>query len=694
LGIRNISPICYRYADADIIPGSVDVPMQRVKLYYLGFLALGLGFKKVTINTQERYFEAVGEYGTITTMLKADLGKVLRFEGDLLAIHRAMNQGDMSYISIHLGIINAKFIFSPGYVGNGYSSPLGNLYQAIIDKMSTEDFNILQRRQLENEQVFKQGRPKGEFTGEAALFSELHGRETRENPDGLVNSPKDAGAGATENFTFEPRRLTKTSTGLSAKDFAALMTNPAMYKKEAEFSEDLLRKWKEATRVNYPTLLGTTAIAILQPCELGFPSGLLIEPFLPWISRLSKCVLQRTRKHMHESLYILGLAKLNTINFLRNQESYWYTFNYDGVTSEGFISWIFRDMQEVYEDAQDELKEEMLPTDDDGNPTEDHRILIFPDSISLLENFDPQTWATKINSINALSSYTFRPINMLWAQIIFIDAAIYYHLRGGWYKGNRENFEIWTKENLAVLKAIIMSWDSSWKEPKKKEEGSRKSTSTSSSDIPPPPPPSKGRRFLSSVTGGLLGGEHGAPLKRHDTENGYVPETASTEETANEKPNINGNDEEEIAEKTINVDKRPSVDGGEPENPKISASTAPPPIPPPPPAMMPEGVRFADDEEEDEENEDGGETDGGDDDGPPPIEANLANFYDWDLLTYLKADPDLVKYEDEEKQERWLERIAALFQLRSLFYIAYLTLLPDSSDVYLAENSKVEMPMI
>jgi len=69
-------------------------------------------------------------------------------------------------------------------------------------------------------------------------------------------------------------------------------------------------------------------------------------------------------------------------------------------------------------------------------------------------------------------------------------------------------------------------------------------------------------------------------------------------------------------------------------------------------------------------------------------------YVDWDLVAALKADHDLEFSDDEKVQAAKVQQLMELLELRGLFVIAFLLLNPDSSDVYRAEKSEVEMPMV
>ena len=71
-----------------------------------------------------------------------------------------------------------------------------------------------------------------------------------------------------------------------------------------------------------------------------------------------------------------------------------------------------------------------------------------------------------------------------------------------------------------------------------------------------------------------------------------------------------------------------------------------------------------------------------------------ASFTEWDLTDSLKEHSGLVYSYAEEEQERKIQQLSNLLELRALFVLAFMILCPDASDVYLAEDSQVEMPMV
>lgn len=95
--------------DADCAPSSLDVPLQRVRLGHLGYLALVLGMKDVQINTTQRDFLASGPFGRITTENVPSYGKTLRFEGNILKLCAKVNRCSVYWLSSCATLITGKF---------------------------------------------------------------------------------------------------------------------------------------------------------------------------------------------------------------------------------------------------------------------------------------------------------------------------------------------------------------------------------------------------------------------------------------------------------------------------------------------------------------------------------------------------------------------------------------------------------
>jgi hypothetical protein len=214
-----------------VIPGSIGAPIQRAKLFDLGIIALQLGFKKVTIDTRNRRFTAVSDFGTIKTLKLDELGKVIQFEGDILAIYHQISKG--SYVSKVIGrtgsASNGRLSFGLKYTTNGMFYPLKLISTALSQRWDQNRFDEEQTefivRRLEEQ---KGCIIKGEVSAEASLLETLLA-----DADFEVDQPADPGNDqasddsseerSEDSEDFEPKELQKPTTGLSAKHLGNLL---------------------------------------------------------------------------------------------------------------------------------------------------------------------------------------------------------------------------------------------------------------------------------------------------------------------------------------------------------------------------------------------------------------------------------------------------------------------------------------
>jgi hypothetical protein len=173
-GIRDPSRLVYRFADAGMIPAAIDTPLQRIKLHDLGVLALMLGFKKVDINIAKREFEAQGQHGTITTIRTNELGKVLHFEADILAVIAQISKGTLkTYIEAY-NPADGQFSFGPEFRTTSYLCPLQLLPRATAEDWEGFRFDPeLQKCETQAIAQGENGHNKGLLPTEASLFTEI-----------------------------------------------------------------------------------------------------------------------------------------------------------------------------------------------------------------------------------------------------------------------------------------------------------------------------------------------------------------------------------------------------------------------------------------------------------------------------------------------------------------------------------------
>lgn len=163
IGINDTTDLVLQHLDADSIPSIIDVPVQRIKLFDLGCLALFLGFHTVEIDAKSRTFQALSPYGSITTEDIQTFGKALRFEGDIHAIRSNTRGCPVKWImgavclalgKIDVGCFNADCVCMSvagsipdmrGLKIEGRGLPLESLCRAVIENWSFMKFGTVAR---------------------------------------------------------------------------------------------------------------------------------------------------------------------------------------------------------------------------------------------------------------------------------------------------------------------------------------------------------------------------------------------------------------------------------------------------------------------------------------------------------------------------------------------------------------------
>jgi hypothetical protein len=140
LDVKDVTPIFLKGIDADAIPSSLDVPVQRVGLRDIGKLALFLGFSSVKINQEKRIFTAQSPFATISTEEVPVLGKVLRFEGDIMALHCYTCRGRTYYMLRGVRLASGEMSFGR-YVTSGFAIPVETLGSAIKNGRTSDEYD-------------------------------------------------------------------------------------------------------------------------------------------------------------------------------------------------------------------------------------------------------------------------------------------------------------------------------------------------------------------------------------------------------------------------------------------------------------------------------------------------------------------------------------------------------------------------
>jgi hypothetical protein len=169
LGIRDVKPLFLRLTDAETIPSTLDTPLQSIKLRHLGLIAFALGFQEVNIDPANRSFRAYSSMGTITTEEVPVVGKVLRFEGDVLSLHGLVARTPLAWTKGSLNLVLGRLTFGQ-YNVNGISIPLGVLSNAIKDSQDDGDYSSREKETLTSH---RRGFSAGPVLRESMLLRDL-----------------------------------------------------------------------------------------------------------------------------------------------------------------------------------------------------------------------------------------------------------------------------------------------------------------------------------------------------------------------------------------------------------------------------------------------------------------------------------------------------------------------------------------
>jgi hypothetical protein len=276
-----------------------------------------------------------------------------------------------------------------------------------------------------------------------------------------------------------------------------------------------------------------------------------------------------------------------------------------------------------------------------GQIVEEMRIgcgLILRPFVGLLKSYQPRKWAKHVQDVYDPPRVGFRLENLLWFQVVMLDIAIRILVRGsveGMRDAGRKNDSGWSTPEMAALVAIVQSWGPHIVLPSDRQGNDMANAKTQ-------------LQAVSSLSN--ASSPAGAEPE---------PETRASVATANpvaEKPEGGGTSEDRLDWSAPCGSIEVPFQWGTDTEPASGASV-----------------------------EDVLESQAATDTEP--------EMQPWDLEDALRAFAGLDWEHNPHHAER-IRRLADLLKLRALFYLAFLMIIPDSTDVYLVQKSEVEMPMM
>jgi hypothetical protein len=317
----------------------------------------------------------------------------------------------------------------------------------------------------------------------------------------------------------------------------------------------------------------------------------LLEPFRIWFSIRATSIRSRLKSSLVISKDLYRAVVDGSLMFAREQSNYLLSVNI-GTYEDGSFGWLVSNMRDIYDACPEAVKDQIIVSNEG---TVNVNAVLMPVTIALLENFSPREWE-KTTAQQAVPIGAFRVLNLVWIQILILDIAIQYSIRGGWrtaptaapVKGVSA-VRPWGTQEIGVIGAIAKSWEI---ETKKEEENQGK------------------------------------------------------ENVANEPQNKNASDETQDKQNTSDETQNNNTLNKMEDKGSPSDETAEPLTPIP-----------------------------------------------WDLDSSLREHSNLTFPGAHEQYHAKFQQLADLLELRGLFTIAFMFLCPDSSDVYGAEGSDLEIPI-
>ncbi|KAH0556283.1 hypothetical protein GP486_005792 [Trichoglossum hirsutum] len=388
-GITETKALMNQLVDADMIPSNLDVPLQRIGLFDLGVLAFLMGFTSVKIDIPNRDFRAISSFGTITTQELQGWGKIIHFDGDAREFHQLLARCAETWLYRGSSLINGNTSYGK-YQGNSLALSVDILGDSIKNKRSIEDHKAEVFERSRGGIFDRSGIERDNTWEEASLMNRL--------VNDLINSL------------------------LQSVD---QVDHPQGNIGDTKALDDTFITWQVATGKCVPSLLLSASFMTIHGIVCGFPSDALLEPISAWSRyRAQKLWARRPffmSKNLRRSMVLdLGGFFRVTSDYLMSREV--------GASPAGLYGWGISTMKIFFDYFPEELRLEIVSSDGLA------AAVLTAETSALIENFNPREWATQVkqSQVESYTSTLFKPLNVLWCQIIVLDIAIQYHIRRGW----------------------------------------------------------------------------------------------------------------------------------------------------------------------------------------------------------------------------------------------------------------------
>ncbi|KAI0196569.1 hypothetical protein EV127DRAFT_507762 [Xylaria flabelliformis] len=364
--------------DVDSIPGSLDVPPQIIDLVALGKVVVYLGCDSVNISVQNRNFEAVGKFGSITTEELIGFGKVVRFQR-------------YDHVPYHT-------LIAPYKLWHQHAS---NLVEGIFN---TDAYMV--QEQLDNPksiQYLSKDSPSVFMRDEASHMTS-HLKEVLQKEDSNICSDD----------------IYKSVNMISDTNAQAAFTH---------WQSSLTPVFKNT---KFPSILITLAVAVF-PCAVnGFPARSLLQPFLIQCRQISQDIYEQCEKPFPDipNDHNPNRWDFNIHEITRNELR--MSVILDASTTS---VWTLDVAERVNQHFRAELgflllSGRMLKSPLGEGLFRQWRMILAPIA-DLIKYFDPHSWAQSFRERVQYSKYDTggdAPLELLTMHVVLVDIQLYHVL--------------------------------------------------------------------------------------------------------------------------------------------------------------------------------------------------------------------------------------------------------------------------
>jgi len=404
--------------------------------------------------------------------------------------------------------------------------------------------------------------------------------------------------------------------------------------------------WQVETSLHLPTIFAAATMMGISALSVGFPYQLMTEDFLDWFKLEAKILYDTLREPQSVVAQTIDISEMlqheaavGKINFLLPSSRFLMCRNIE-TTAGGFTGWGFSTYTNIYSRLSETVRGQLVQLVPGLRSAQNVKALLLPDAFCLIRDFDPNGWATSRRSRRISAEWKgIYPENLLWLQVTILDLAIRLQIRGSVTNMDRQAPEA---ENNTGTKEILPGRNIH------NPEGEVQETPNIPNRVMKEPQKDKWDDPEVKVAHAIVKSwKDGAVVERLPTQNAQPTEQKASE------PDIGGYNSQASAKppglaggqvgKTLNW-----TDVGDPTQPKAETMA----------------------------------------------ESKNLQRKAWNLDDALMKHAKINFTGSKAEIEFEYKRLAVLLKLRALFLIAFMSIGPDSSDVYKASDNDAELPIV